>query len=241
MAEDVGADPVAGLVDEESPGQQPHWIAAVHREENSTVVVGDVADLTAVDQLLGVLHQRRPPVVVADTGDHAGVSRRAFCGNRLRRGTADRLLAEDRLTCVCDRLDHFDVQHVGALSRRRRRRRTRPPPRASRRPRVDTRTNEPRRLVSCLDRVADHDELGLVVAIEEVARRGATATAVCLTHPAEADHTDTKRLAHRVRPSFVIGHRGSVAMSAHESGGPSDGSDRRRKPSIALPQDQRGR
>src|SRR6185295_4354324 len=42
VAEDVGADAVTCLVDEESPRQQAHGIAAVHREETA-VVVGDLA------------------------------------------------------------------------------------------------------------------------------------------------------------------------------------------------------
>ena len=62
---------MAGLVDEEPPRQQPHRVGAVHREE-AAAVVRDLAQPARVDQLLGVLHERRPAVVVADTGDHSG-------------------------------------------------------------------------------------------------------------------------------------------------------------------------
>ena len=68
MAEDVGAHPVARTVDFESPAEQPHRVGAVHREE-AAPVVGDLAERARLDQLLGVLHQRRPAVVVANTGD----------------------------------------------------------------------------------------------------------------------------------------------------------------------------
>ena len=73
-------------------------------------------------------------------------------------------------------------------------------------------------VAASLDGVADDDQLGLVVAVEEVARRTPAAATVGLAHPAETDHTDSYRLAHVVRPSFVvIGHRGSVAISAQVS------------------------
>ncbi len=73
VAQDVGRHAVAGLVELEAPRQQTHRIGAVHREE-AAAVVGDLAESAVVDQLLGVLHQRRPAVVVADTGDHAGAA-----------------------------------------------------------------------------------------------------------------------------------------------------------------------
>ncbi len=112
VAEDVGADTVTGLVDEEPPRQQAHRIAAVHREE-SAVVVGDLADRPVLDHLLGVLHQRRPAVVVPDTGDHAGMASRSFGDDRLLRRSTDRLLAEHCLAGGSGGLDHLDVQHVG--------------------------------------------------------------------------------------------------------------------------------
>gem|GEM_PF-5182311 len=73
-------------------------------------------------------------------------------------------------------------------------------------------------VATSLDSVTDNDQFGLVVALEEVARCAATPATVGLAHPAETDDTDSYLLAHVVRPSFVvIGHRGSVAISAQVS------------------------
>ena len=90
---------------------RPSGSDAVHREE-PPVVVRDVADRAAVDELLGVLHERRPAVVVADPGDHAGPPGRPLGGDGLRRRAADGLLAEHVLAVGRRGLDHLDVEHV---------------------------------------------------------------------------------------------------------------------------------
>ena len=219
VAEDVGRHSVARLIDEEPPRQQAERIRPVHREEPA-VVVRDVADRTTVDELLGVLDERRPAIVVADPGDHARPPRRELGGDGLGRCSADRLLAEHVLAVGRRRFDHLDVEHVRSRHEHD----------------VDVvvfdhaaperdRRFEPERshglLAPVLDGVADDHQLGLVVAVGEVARSPAATTAVRLTHPSEADHTDpdTLRRNHGVTtPAWlVIGTRGSVAMSVHES------------------------
>ncbi len=215
MTEDVGADPMTCLIDEEPPRQQPHRVAAVHREE-AAVVVGDLPNRAVVDQLLGELHQGCPAVVVADARDHPRSARCSFGGHGLCRRATDRLLTEHGLARGRDSLDHLDVEHVGGRDEHD----------------VDivgvddlvpvgngalVAERSHGVITACLDGVADHHQFGLVIAIEEVARCSPAATTVSLTHPSEADHTDPYR-AHAVRPSFVVtGHRGSVAMPAHES------------------------
>ena len=122
MAENVRRHAVAGLVEHEAPREQTHRIGAVHRKE-ATSVVGDLAEFTSVDQLLGVLHQRRPSVVVSDTCDHTGRPRGGFDANGLFGCATHRLLAEhmlarfggsdrNRLVQHVRRADHDDVDVV---------------------------------------------------------------------------------------------------------------------------------
>ena len=111
VAEQVGRDAVAALVELEAPRQQPERVAAVHREE-AAAVVGDLAELAASDQVRGVAHERRPAVVVAHAGDHARAPRGALGAHGLLRRAADRLLAEDVLAGLRGGLDQLDVDHV---------------------------------------------------------------------------------------------------------------------------------
>ena len=96
MAHDVGQGSVTGFVLQETPRQKTEAVAPVHREE-AAPVVGQVTEAPFVDQLLRVADHRRPSIVVAAAGDHAGGPGGGLDGGRGPGLDADRLLAEDVL------------------------------------------------------------------------------------------------------------------------------------------------
>ena len=122
VAEQVARDAVAALVELEAPGQQTERVAAVHREE-APAVVRDLAELTGVDQLAGVAHERRPAVVVTD----AGRSRRR-AAPRARRAPSARACRRraSRRTRACRPAPRPRRARCGPCSAPRCRRRRRP-------------------------------------------------------------------------------------------------------------------
>src|SRR5262249_48824959 len=65
------------------------------------------------DQLPGILHQRRPAVVVADPAQHAGLACCPFNGSRFATIAANRFLAEDVFPRGGGCLNDFQMQMVG--------------------------------------------------------------------------------------------------------------------------------
>ena len=186
VAEQVGRDAVATLVDEVAPAQRTQRVVAIARQE-ATAVVRDRADAAGVDERLGVLHERRPAVVVADTGgDVAGCP---LGRGDLRRGAADRLLAEHRLARRGRRARDLDMEHVGRGDHHD----------------VDARVLDDSAPVVGCGREAEvgdgrvtpasrgvgtQHELGLGDAVGEQRRDPPVAAAVRLTHPPQPDHAD---------------------------------------------------
>ena len=186
VAEQVGRRAVPAFVEPVAPRQRVQRVAAVHREE-AAAVVGDLAQPAVGDQLPGVLHERRPAVVVTDARGH--LPRRLGRALGLLRRAAHRLLAEDVLARRRGRLDQLEVEHVRrgdvddvdflVLDHA---------PPVGRRLGVAEgldRLALPRRHVVC----ADH-ELGLEFAVGEQGRDPQQRAAVGLAEPAEADQAD---------------------------------------------------
>ena len=94
------------------PRQHAVRMARVPREEPAAVM-GDVPQLAVGDETPRMLHERRPPVVVSDPGQHAGIGGRPGDFVRFAGGTAHGLLAEDMLARRGDGADHFQVQVIG--------------------------------------------------------------------------------------------------------------------------------
>ena len=219
VAEQIGAHAMAGLIDEEPPRQHAERVVPVAGEE-PPAVVRDAPEPAAVDELLGVLHERCPAVVVPDAGDD--VAGGALRGDGLCRRATDRLLAEHRLAGGRGGTDHLDVQHVrggdddeidvGVLDDLA--------PVVGRLGEAEAfdRLGAPGR-----DGIGADDEHRVGDAIGEQRRDAAVGPAVGLAHPAEPDNADAQappchRRGRHVRlVGPVIGQRGSVGMPTHDS------------------------
>ena len=224
VTKDVAGHSITRLVEHETPREQTHRIAAVHRQEASTVV-RDLTELTGRNEFARMQHQWRPQVVVAHAGrDTRGLSKPVGL-HRLLRLATDGLLTEHCLASSTRCLDHRHVQHVGGRD-----------PHS-----IDVRGGNRLSPVigSALEPKVAHctfASIGLGVgadhkrwcdlAIREERRDTQRRTTVRLTHPSQAQngnayvHSEPPMviLDCGVRPAAVVhGKRGSGDCCAHDS------------------------
>ena len=212
VGEEVAGDAVAALVELEAPGQQPERVGAVHREE-APAVVGELAELAALDQVGGVAHERRPAVVEADARDDPGAARGALGADGLLRRAADRLLAEHVLAGLGGGLHELDVEHVRRRDEHDLDRRVvdhrAPVGGAAAEAERGHRLVEPRG-----HRVGADHELRIEPAVGEQRRDPQQRAAVGLAQPAEADHADADAAAGGARGGAGGLHGRAHALAA---------------------------
>src|SRR5579863_1292083 len=103
---------MAGQLPLKAPRQNAVGVAAVIDEEPPPVM-RERTELAALDQLSGVLDNRRPAIVVSYPVQGTGLARQAGNLRRLAAVAPNRLFAEDVLACLSRQTDHFQVQMIG--------------------------------------------------------------------------------------------------------------------------------